>query len=178
MKTIFKFIIVIPILCTFLISITFIAFGVYEAALGFLGIIDGQLGTDTRPGLKLFQALDVFLFAFLFLIFSIGFAQLFIPKPSRIMNLVDSITPDWLKVESFTQLKLILWDTVLTTLVVLVVGNVFRAKGKYDWELVIVPAIILLISLSKHLIKKSNNGQKVPIRFQGFMFKASVLLAT
>ena len=94
------------------------------------------------------------------------------------MNLVDSITPDWLKVESFTQLKLILWDTVLTTLVVLVVGNVFRAKGKYDWELVIVPAIILLISLSKHLIKKSNNGQKVPIRFQGFMFKASVLLAT
>jgi len=154
MKTIFKFIIVVPIVCTFLVSISFIGFGVYEAFHGFYLIALGQLGTDARPGLKLFQALDIFLFAFLFLIFSIGFAQLFIPKPSRIMILIDAITPEWLKVENFTQLKLILWDTVLTTLVVLVVGDVFRANNEYHWQLAIVPAIVLLIALSKYLIKR------------------------
>lgn len=68
MKILFKFIIVIPILCTFLISVTFIGFGVYESFHGFYGILDGQLGTEARPGLRLFQALDIFLFAFLFLI--------------------------------------------------------------------------------------------------------------
>ena len=155
MKTIFKFIIVVPILCTFLISVIFIGAGVYETILGGYGILNGQIGTDARPGILLVQALDFFLLAFLFLIFSIGFAQLFIPKPSRIMSVIDSITPEWLKVENFTQLKLILWDTVLTTLVVLVVGDVFRTKGLYDWQLAIVPAIVLLIALSKYLIKKN-----------------------
>ncbi len=158
MRTLFKFIIAVPIICTFLISISIIGFGVYESFLGFYGIIDGQMGTDSRPGLKLFQALDIFLFAFLFLIFSIGFSQLFIPKPSRIMNVIDSITPEWLKVENFTQLKLILWDTVLTTLVVLFVGDAFKANGNYDWQLTIIPISILLISISKFFIKKSNNG--------------------
>jgi hypothetical protein len=32
-------------------------------------------------------------FGFPFLIFSIGFSQLFFPKPSRIVSLVDTITP-------------------------------------------------------------------------------------
>ncbi len=154
MKTIFKFIIVVPILSSFLIFVTFIGTGVYESFLGIYGILNGQIGTEARPGILLFQALDIFLLAFLFLIFSIGFAQLFIPKPSRIMTLVDSITPDWLKVKNFTQLKLILWDTVLTTLVVFFLGIIVREDGEYDWQTIIIPAAILLISLSKHLIKK------------------------
>ncbi len=154
MKTLFKFIIGIPVLCTFFISIAFIAIGVYETGLGIKGILMGQVHTDATPGLTLFQALDVFLIAFLFLIFSIGFAQLFIPKPSKIVDLVNNITPDWLKVENFTQLKLILWDTVLTTLVVIFIGDAFKANGEYDWQLTIIPISIMLISFSRYLIKK------------------------
>jgi uncharacterized membrane protein len=70
------------------------------------------------------------------------------------MNRLDGIAPIWLQVENFTQLKLILWDTVLTTLVVLFIGDVFIASGKYDWSLTIIPIAILLISLAKFLIKK------------------------
>ena len=154
MKTIFKFITIVPVLCTFLIAITFLGMGVYESFKGVYGVLNGQIGTDVKPGLLLFQSLDVFLYAFLFLIFSMGFAQLFIPKPSKIMTLMDGITPDWLKVENFTQLKLILWDTVLTTLVVVFLGNVFSEQGEYDWETIIIPVTILLISLSKLLLKK------------------------
>ena len=69
-------------------------------------------------------------------------------------KLNNKITPEWLRVENFTQLKLILWDTALTTLVVIFVGDAFKAGGKYDWELTIIPIAILLISFSKYLIKK------------------------
>ena len=69
---------------------------------------------------------------------------------------MDSITPDWLKVENFTQLKLILWDTVLTTLVVFVLGIIVREAGEYGWQTLIIPGVILLISLSKYLIKRNH----------------------
>ena len=154
MKTFFKFIIGLPIFSSFLIAIVFLGIGVYETAIGIIGILSGQMHTEATPGINLFQALDVFLIGFLFLIFSIGFAQLFIPKPSKIVDFFDKITPEWLRVENFTQLKLILWDTALTTLVVMFIGDAFKAGGKYDWELTIIPIAILLISFSKYLIKK------------------------
>lgn len=157
MKTFFKFIIGIPVVTSFIIGIIFLGLGVYETGLGIEGIIKGQVNTDAAPGLKLVKSLDVFLIGFLFLIFSIGFSQLFIPKPSKIMNLMDSITPAWLRVENFTQLKIILWDTVLTTLVVMFVADIVSAKGEYVWELMVIPIAILLISLSRYLIKKGKS---------------------
>ncbi len=154
MKALFKLIIGLPVFSSFLIAIVFFGIGVYTTVIGIIGILTGQMHTDATPGITLFQALDLFLIAFLFLIFSIGFAQLFIPKPSKIVDIFNKITPEWLQVENFTQLKLILWDTVLTTLVVMFVGDAFKAGGKYDWELIIIPIAILLISFSKFLIKK------------------------
>lgn len=155
MRTFYKLIIGIPILTTFLISLIFFALGVFEAIEGLMGILQGLVNSDARPGLLLFQSLDLFLIGFLFLIFSLGFMQLFLPRPSKFIKLVDSIAPPWLKVESFSELKLILWDTVLTTLVVLFIGDMFRAAGKYDWTLTILPIGIFLISLGKYLIIKS-----------------------
>lgn len=157
MKLLFKFIIVVPILTTLVIAIVFLGLGVYETVIGITGILKGQMHSESTPGLLLFQALDLFLIGFLFLIFSLGFFQLFYPKPSRLMTVIDDIAPAWLKVENFTQLKLILWDTVLTTLVVLFIGEAFLAGGKYDWNLTIIPIGILLISLAKFLIKKAKH---------------------
>jgi len=154
MKTFFKIIIGIPVLCSFFIGIIFLGLGVYQTGLGLTGILKGQVHTVETPGLKLVEALDLFLIGFLFLIFSIGFSQLFIPKPSKLSNRIDDITPEWLKVDNFTQLKLILWDTILTTLVVMFVEDVVSANGVYNWELMIIPIAIVLISFSRYLIKK------------------------
>lgn len=155
MKTFFRIIIGIPVLTSFIIALLFIGMGVYGTSIGMIGIFKGQVHSDARPGLMLFEALDIFLIGFLFLIFSIGFAQLFLQKPSKFMSIIDSFTPPWLKVENFTDLKLILWDTVLTTLVFLCIGDVYTAGGNYSWEMLITPIAILLISLSKFLIKKA-----------------------
>lgn len=153
MKVTFKLIIGIPIVTTFIIALIFFALGVFETVLGITGILKGLVNTEARPGLMLFQALDLFLIGCLFFIFSVGFFQLFYPQPSRMTKIINDLTPKWLQMESFTQLKLILWDTVLTTLVVVFIGDVFRAAGEYTWSLTIIPIAIFLISLGKFLIK-------------------------
>ena len=153
MKTIFKLIIAIPVISSFITAIIFLGLGVYEAWLGISGIIKGQVHTDATPGLVLVKSLDIYLIGILFLIFSIGFVQLFIPKESRLFTIVDGVTPAWLRVNNFTELKLILWDTILTTLVVMFVENIVSANGEFTWELMVIPVAILFISLSRYLIK-------------------------
>lgn len=160
MKAFLNIIFGIPIISTFLISIMFFGIGVYETVIGVRAIFQGQVHTEVRPGIILFQALDVFLIGFLFLIFSFGFAQLFVSDNSKIKSLILDWTPNWLKVESFTQLKLILWDTILTTLVVLFAGETFRnLDDVYDWKLLYIPVAVLLIAVSKFLIIRSKKEQ-------------------
>jgi uncharacterized membrane protein YqhA len=154
MKHIFRFIISLPILFTLLLGVIFIMLGIYDIYKGAVGMLQGYLETDQAPGLRLMEALDMFLISFLFFIFSMGFAQLFMPD-SRIGRSLDEITPTWLVVKNFTQLKLILWETVLTTLVVLFLSIVFKSHGEYKWEYLLIPIAIFLISLSTFLIRKS-----------------------
>ncbi|MEH6537584.1 MAG: YqhA family protein [Psychroserpens sp.] len=105
MKTFFKFIIGIPVICSFFIAIIFLGLGIYQTGLGIEGIIKGEVHTVAAPGIKLVKSLDLFLVGFLFMVFLIGFGQLFIPKPSKLMRIVDSITPPWLRIEIFFQLQ-------------------------------------------------------------------------
>jgi len=95
MKILFKIIVGVPVLSSMFIALVFIGVGVYEAIIGTYGIFMGELHTFTTPGLQLIESLDMFLIGFLFLIFSIGFSQLFFPKPSILMDAMDKITPDW-----------------------------------------------------------------------------------
>jgi len=157
MRILFKIIVGVPVIASMFIALIFIGVGVYLASVGTHGIFMGELATETTPGLKLIESLDMFLIGFLFLIFSVGFSQLFFPQPSRLMDVIDTITPDWLKVKNFTELKLILWDTLLTTLVIKFVSDAFIADGVYNWRLTIVPIGILLIALSRFLIKKDKD---------------------
>jgi uncharacterized membrane protein YqhA len=156
MRTLINIIISIPVISTFIIALAFFGIGVYEAYTGIVALLQGKLHTEFRPGLVLFEALDMFLIGFLFFVFSIGFAQLFVSDNSKIQKFMNSWTPNWLKVENFTQLKLILWDTVLTTLVVLFAGETFRSLDEtYDWKLLFIPIAVLLIAFSKFLIKRA-----------------------
>lgn len=155
MKKIYKLIIAIPILSTLVTTVVFIGLGVYGTGEGMYGLFTGQIHTDYRPGLQIIEALDLFLIGFLFFIFSVGFSQLFFPKDSRLAKTLDGITPDWLNVEEFMELKLILWDTIMTVLVVKFVGDIYRNEGDYSWQIMIIPLAVLIIALSRYLIKKS-----------------------
>ena len=101
MKTFFKFIIGIPVVSSFIISLIFLGLGVYEMGIGISGILKGLVHTEASPGLVLVQSLDLFLIGFLFLIFSIGFTQLFIPKESGSVAFVNICDNSHLLIKTF-----------------------------------------------------------------------------
>ena len=153
MKNIFKVIILLPVICSLIIAIAFIIGGVQQAYLGIVGIINGFMHTDEYPGLKLVEALDLFIVSFLFIIFSLGFSKLFMPK-SKFYDFFGSITPQWLENKNFSELKIILWETVITTLIVVFAGQVLMNHDNLSWQIILVPASILILSISIYFIKK------------------------
>ena len=156
MKKITSYIIALPIICSMFIAIVFIAVGFYYTYLGTHGILSGELATGSHPGFLLLESLDMFLISFLFYIFSLGFSHLFLPK-SKLESALGKITPQWLLVKNFAQLKMILWETVLTTLVILFIGDILKNESGLGWNNTIIPIGIMLLSASTFLIRRGES---------------------
>ena len=86
---------------------------------------------------------------------SAGVAKLFLlehdPAQAQRLSL-----PRWLDIETFTDLKILLWETILTALLVIglatLTSNLF---GKPTWSALVIPAGILLLALSLYFMKKA-----------------------
>jgi uncharacterized membrane protein YqhA len=106
-----------------------------------------------RMAIGLLHAVDLFLVAIVFFVLSIGMQVLFInPEAGFPLKL-----PKWLHVESFVELKVILWEAILTVLVVDYIADLAEKKINGE-ELtiysLILPGAVLLISLSLFFVKK------------------------
>jgi uncharacterized membrane protein YqhA len=104
-----------------------------------------------RPLLPVLEAVDLFFMALAFFIVAIGLAQLFVGD----MALVKSLSFAWLRIESFGQLKLLLWDTFLVTMLVLFVTRLV-STDTYGWDLLLLPGAILMLTVSSFLLKQSH----------------------
>ena len=102
-----------------------------------------------RPFLHALEAVDMFFLALVFFIMAIGLVQLFVGE----IALLRSVSFSWLKIANFTDLKLLLWNSFLVTLLVLYVTHLIRAEHM-EWSLLVLPASILLLAVSGYLIKK------------------------
>ena len=103
----------------------------------------------------LLQAVDLFLVAIVMFVFSVGLLVLFDNKEEIPLKL-----PEWLKVKNFMQLKIILWEAILTTLVISYLAGLVQAKMNGEIITVaslIIPGGILLIALSLYFLKKSEH---------------------
>ena len=101
----------------------------------------------------LLHSVDLFLVAIVFFVLSIGMLVLFSdPEHGLPLQL-----PKWLHVQSFVELKIILWEAILTLLVVDYIAGLAEKKIS-GTELtvynLILPAAVLLISLSLFFVKK------------------------
>ena len=152
MKFIFKLIVAIPVICSLIIAVAFVGAGVVQAISGISGVVMGKIKTDEYPGLKLFEALELFIFSLLFVIFALGFSKLFMPK-SKLSDALDEVIPEWFRKINFTELKLILWETLLTTMLILFIGVILKNLGNLTWQMAIFPVSIALISLAIFLIR-------------------------
>ena len=94
----------------------------------------------------LLQSIDLFLVAIVFFVFSLGVLILFNNKPETVLP--DNL-PEWLKIKDFIQLKVILWEAILTTLVISYLAGLAERKlhgSELGLQNLIVPGAILLRS--------------------------------
>ena len=86
------------------------------------------------------------------LVLGLGIAKLFV------VNLTEEETaalPIWLRIDSISQLKVLLWETILTTLLIVALSDLIRGLfTKLEWSALTIPAAILLLALSLFFIKK------------------------
>ena len=152
-----RYVYVIAVIFTLLNSFFFLISGVLESIHGFqIFFRKLQTGEKILPGIYFMESLDRFLVAFVFMIFRLGIWKLFYVK-----NTEDEDLPGWLRIGSFKELKILLWETILVMLVVFTVSmvvNTTTVKGvtldSLGWEALILPIIILILSLSLYLMRK------------------------
>lgn len=106
-------------------------------------------GTNGKPGLEIVESLDLFLVALLFLILSLSIMKLFYPQ----FTWFNSIVLPWLKIDDFFQLKQLTWYAFLLTLLITFGTQAIRTGGQLDWTMLIVPAAVLLFSISAKLLR-------------------------
>ena len=109
-----------------------------------------------QMGVDMFRAVDLFLLAIVLYVFALGLLMLFARPDQQIPIKV----PEWLRIKSFTHLKLILWEAILTTLVVSYIGGLVEKKINKEvltFEVLYVPGGIFLIAVSLFFLKKGEH---------------------
>jgi uncharacterized membrane protein YqhA len=89
--------------------------------------------------------------AIAFLILAMGLVQLFLSD----LPFVRRMSLSWLHIESFGQLKLLLWDTFLVTLLVSFITQLTSADV-IGWDLLVLPVAISMLALGSFLLKQKH----------------------
>jgi len=88
------------------------------------------------------QAIDAFLIALVLLIFGKGIYNLFVHE----VEAGSAKTKGWSNINSIAQLKGILAELVIIILMVKFLESALRTFGGYDWEMLILPAGVLMLA--------------------------------
>jgi len=150
-----RYLYIIAVVFILLNSIYFLAQGVVKSIHGYaLAIEHGVIPSpEIKPGMSLLEGLDAFMVSFVFLIFGLGVARLFIFHESD-----DKNYPAWLNVHDFKELKILLWETILVALVIYALGN-FIDTPPSTWQGLVQPAFILILTIALFFMRKE--GKKI-----------------
>ena len=86
------------------------------------------------------------------LVLALGIAKLFLLDPR---SEESAGLPAWLQINSISELKVLLWETILTTLLILGLSSLTAtAFAKPDWTMLVMPIAILTLALSLYFMKK------------------------
>jgi uncharacterized membrane protein YqhA len=104
----------------------------------------------------LLSVVDLFLIAIVFFVLALGVMLLFVdPDKGFPVNL-----PHWLRIKNFMELKVILWEAILTTMVIAFLTGLAGKKingEPVDVQTLIIPGGIFLVSLSLYFLKKGKH---------------------
>jgi uncharacterized membrane protein YqhA len=149
-----RYIVLVIVILAVLHAIAFLVLGAKVAVGAYIHVLSGGNGVEhnARPGLELLHSLDFMFVAIVFLVLALGFAKLFLvgPKTTETMHL-----PTWLRIDSIAELKVLLWETILLTLVISALSELTTGLfEKLEWSALITPTAILALAFALFLVKK------------------------
>ena len=165
----YRIIAIVIALFIFINSVAFTIGGIMLSIKGIRMLLNGELLTESRPGIYILESVDLFLLALVFLLFAIGIIKLFIPDAHQSIKVRNL---HWLKIDTFTDLKMLLWEAVLVTLVVFFITTFVHQQDHLDWTLIVLPISILLLAIGYYIMRKAeaihhkqheNNDQLPPV---------------
>ena len=129
--------------------------GIYDFIHAFAHVEElTEKGRAGMIAIGMLQAVDMFLIAVVFFVFSLGVLILFNNKTERAL---PENLPAWLKIKDFIQLKVILWEAILTTLLISYIAGLADKRlhgAELSTQNLIIPGAILAMSLSLFFLKK------------------------
>ena len=141
----------------FINSIAFTVGGIFLSSKGIYLIFTDGLYSEARPGKYILESVDVFLLALVFLIFAIGIIKLFVPDAHQFLVVTEL---KWLKIGNFSELKMLLWEAVMITLVIFFMTSFIEKEGHVDWMFLVLPISIILLAVSYFVMKRSESHHK------------------
>jgi uncharacterized membrane protein YqhA len=144
-----RYIILVAVGILFLNSVFFIVGGTIFSVKGYIEFIkNGFIPNETySPSLYILKGLDAFMLAIIFIIFGLGIARLFLFN-----NASEDEIPTWLRFHEMKGLKVLLWETILVTLVIYCL-QVLLTNKELSPELLILPGAILLLSVALFFVR-------------------------
>ncbi len=107
----------------------------------------------SRPGLELLHSLDFVFVSLVLIVLGLGIAKLFLLAPD---STAHAGLPAWLRIESIGELKVLLWETILTTLLIAGLSELIAGLfATLDWTILLTPIAILILALSLFFMKKA-----------------------
>lgn len=148
-----RYIAVVISLISLLHAVAFLTMGAEIAVRAYAHVLHDVASGWSRPGVELLHSLDFLLISLVLLVMGLGIAKLFVLKPAA---QDPPSLPVWLRIESISQLKVLLWETILTTLVIVALSDLIRGLfTKLDWTALIIPLAIVVLALSLFFMKKA-----------------------
>ncbi|MFH6767869.1 YqhA family protein [Gaetbulibacter aquiaggeris] len=143
-----SFAIVISILTLFcgIIAVVMGTIRLVKSILILLGLHQGL------AGIYLIEAVDTYLFSLVILVLGGGIFKLFEGNENTFKD-----SAIFSKINGFMHLKILLWETILLTLTVWCALNFFVDSHNLQYEQLILPISILLLSLALKFIKGKNH---------------------
>jgi uncharacterized membrane protein YqhA len=147
-----RYIAVVIVIISLLHAVAFLTMGAEIAARAYWHVLDDTAAGWSRPGVELLHSLDFLFVSLVLLVLGLGIAKLFVFSPSEEET---AALPVWLRISSVGQLKVLLWETILTTLLIVALSDLIRGLfTKLDWTALTMPVAILVLALSLFFMKK------------------------
>jgi len=147
-----RYVAVVIVILSVLHAVAFLAMGTKIALRAYGHVLDESPPASARPGVELLHSLDFLFVSLVLLVLGLGIAKLFVV---RLTKEESDTLPVWLRIDSITQLKVLLWETILTTLLIVALSDLIRGLfTTLAWSALTIPAAILLLALSLFFMKK------------------------